>query len=54
LKALIKTGISLGRNIKAVGQAVYSEAGKVVAEAKAELDRDEKAKAGSADSGAPN
>jgi hypothetical protein len=54
LKALIKTGLSLGRNVQAIGQTVYSEASKVVAEAKAELDRDAKAKAAGDESGAPN
>ena len=52
LKALIKTGLSIGRSVGAVGRGVYSEASKIVAEARAELDRDEKAKAGTAEPGA--
>ncbi|MCU1292954.1 MAG: hypothetical protein JWP08_1804 [Bryobacterales bacterium] len=54
LKALIKTGLLVVRNIQAMGQRVYSEANKVVAEAKAELDREKKPKTGASDLGESN
>jgi hypothetical protein len=53
-KVVIKRSILLGRSVQGLGQTVYSEANKVVTEAKAELDRERRNKDGAADWGGSN
>ena len=53
-KVVIKRGIVLGRNLQSLGQGVYTEANKVVTEARAELDRERTKKDASAGLGGSN
>jgi hypothetical protein len=43
-KVVIKRSILLGRTVQGLGQSAYSEANKVVTEARAELDREQRNK----------